>query len=298
MTKILSFLTLVFLILSCESLVKVDIPQRAPQLVLNSFFNPDSSWRAVVEQSQFILDDEPFKSIEGARVSIWEGDQEVAVMEDRGNGLYQAREVKPDPEKTYRIRAEASGFESAESTDKIPSKVPIIAVNGSPFNSGSRFKVTFQDPQGEENFYSIALYSYNYITQYNETTDSLEVIDSVLISNYLYSDDPIIEDFDDYSTNNGLLFKDVAFEGKEYEISFILEGFCCSDFPSFSSDTFVVVLNNVSEAFYLYNITADLQDHVQGDPFAEPVQIFNNIENGYGIFAGYHADQQLFEIDP
>jgi len=26
------------------------------------------------------------------------------------------------------------------------------------------------------------------------------------------------------------------------------------------------------------------------DPFAEPVQVYNNIENGFGIFAGYAAD--------
>ena len=31
----------------------------------------------------------------------------------------------------------------------------------------------------------------------------------------------------------------------------------------------------------------DLQSYNDGSPFSEPVPIFNNIENGYGIFGSY-----------
>ena len=44
------------------------------------------------------------------------------------------------------------------------------------------------------------------------------------------------------------------------------------------------VLKNISKSYYDFQSTYGLQDWNDGDPFAQPVQVFSNIENGIGIF--------------
>lgn len=46
-------------------------------------------------------------------------------------------------------------------------------------------------------------------------------------------------------------------------------------------------INKVSPAYYNYKETLALQSSINNNPFAEPVSVYSNIRNGYGIFAGY-----------
>ena len=48
-----------------------------------------------------------------------------------------------------------------------------------------------------------------------------------------------------------------------------------------------VVLRTTTEEYYNYHYTRDLQASVESNPFAQPVQVFDNIEGGLGVFAGY-----------
>ena len=52
-------------------------------------------------------------------------------------------------------------------------------------------------------------------------------------------------------------------------------------------NTFHAILRNTTEEYYDYNYTRDLQISVENNPFAQPVQVFDNIEGGLGVFAGY-----------
>jgi len=46
-------------------------------------------------------------------------------------------------------------------------------------------------------------------------------------------------------------------------------------------------LRTVSEDFYKYKITGSVHDNSSDNPFAQPVNVYKNIDNGFGIFAGY-----------
>jgi hypothetical protein len=48
-----------------------------------------------------------------------------------------------------------------------------------------------------------------------------------------------------------------------------------------------VVLLSVSESYFRYLKATEFQENNEDNPFATPVQVYNNIENGLGIFAGY-----------
>jgi hypothetical protein len=54
---------------------------------------------------------------------------------------------------------------------------------------------------------------------------------------------------------------------------------------------------NLTEEKYLFQKTAAIQRSIEGDPFAEPMPVFNNIQAGLGIFAGYQQDVRVMEIN-
>jgi len=50
-------------------------------------------------------------------------------------------------------------------------------------------------------------------------------------------------------------------------------------------------LLHVTEDFYRYQQSIRLQQENDGNPFAQPVQVFSNVQGGYGLFAGAAASQ-------
>ena len=70
-----------------------------------------------------------------------------------------------------------------------------------------------------------------------------------------------------------------------------------SYYPDLSGDTknqpkYIVILRNTSKSYYLYQQSVKLYYWVDEDPFAQPVQIYNNINNGFGIFSSYNDKMQ------
>ena len=58
-----------------------------------------------------------------------------------------------------------------------------------------------------------------------------------------------------------------------------------------------VILSTVSEGQYRYTRSVDLQYENDGNPFAEPVQVYTNVENGFGIMAGSSASQVVVDLE-
>ena len=54
-------------------------------------------------------------------------------------------------------------------------------------------------------------------------------------------------------------------------------------------------LYNISQDYYYYRRSLELYNQTSGNPFAQPVQVFSNIQNGFGIFAG--AQVNYFDYD-
>ena len=48
---------------------------------------------------------------------------------------------------------------------------------------------------------------------------------------------------------------------------------------------------NCSKDFYLYNKSVQESDGIGGNPFTDPVQVYTNIQNGFGCFGAYNIDK-------
>jgi hypothetical protein len=77
---------------------------------------------------------------------------------------------------------------------------------------------------------------------------------------------------------DGAAFRDDAFDGQKQRITIDL------DYVGNNG----ILLISATEEHFLYHLSYKAYQDSNGDPFAQPVQIYSNVENGLGIFAGHN----------
>jgi hypothetical protein len=55
-------------------------------------------------------------------------------------------------------------------------------------------------------------------------------------------------------------------------------------------------LRSISKEYYDYQTSLNEYWNADGNPFAQPVQVFTNIENGFGIFAGFGKSSDTLRL--
>lgn len=277
MKKLLPLVT-ILLLASCELMVDVDVPFEAKQVTVNSFFNPDSLWSAHLSLNRNILDEYGFDEINDALVIVYEAGNPIDTLTNVGGGHFRSDE-KPEAGKPYSISVSTPGYSDLTSSSFTPHPAPIVAADLYESNNGTMLKVKIADAASEKNYYEL----------YLEVEDEYYDYDrGQLMSRrstiWLSSKDPALPDNGDRPSGS-FLFDDVRFNGAEKELLFETSGGGLSN-PGVMA---TVTLKTLSEDGYNYLRTARLQDDTSGDPLAQPVNVYNNIQNGFGIFAGYSA---------
>jgi len=90
---------------------------------------------------------------------------------------------------------------------------------------------------------------------------------------------PDLDDIGDENTFwKTLVFADDFFDGQEVEIDLDIENYR-------RALNVNLVFAKVSESFFRFRRSIELQEDVDGNPFAEPVQIYSNIDGGYGVLS-------------
>jgi hypothetical protein len=282
--------TVCFLIilLSCEMIVDIDVPFDGPHLTINSILNTDSTGQALIGLNRYILDDSTITFVDNADVTITEDGIDTYTLEPIGNGIYHGDFV-PKPGKSYRITAiTGNGMAEAETYIPLTAEIENIETQETFVNNGwdTNLAVTFTDDVNDENFYLLkVLFLYD---QYNREEERVVTFSQTY---YFQSDDPVIRRENENSYNEGIRFKDVFFNGKSHRASF-----SASSFRPLTKLPFTVVLRTVNKDYYDYYSSAALQEIASGDPLAQPVNVYDNVKNGFGIFAGFTQSIYKHEV--
>jgi hypothetical protein len=99
-----------------------------------------------------------------------------------------------------------------------------------------------------------------------------------------------------------LLFKDVNIQGKQVQLKmyYVPPQMIKGGKRYISQHILHVYLRNVSEAYYKHQTTLIEQVDKNSENIlygqSEPMQVYSNIENGYGLFAGYNYSIQTTSI--
>jgi hypothetical protein len=298
--KLLYTLLTLFILFSCGEMfepLEIDLPSEEQKLVVNCYFAVDSSWYIRVWNSTRPFSEDTAYLVKDARVTLTENSSQFQLSFDDYYSAYRVS-AKAVAGKTYSLEVSAPGYETIFSTEIVPQAVPIREVKSfatpdavSQAGSKRTFDVTFSDPPGQENFYAISIQYLDHV----EFPDRPAI--DVWSTLYPESADPSFEGdrfieyfhhYDNGGTEVNLLFDDTPFEGKEHTFRLKVAEWWAGGEQGAAPRRYRILLKSLSKAYYQYRITYNLQLVATEDPFASPAQVFNNIENGYGIFAAYN----------
>ncbi len=292
--KSILFLFAIAVICSCKKTEDItDFPTEPSRLVVNCLFNPDSVWDFQVSKSLSELDNsEALYYIDNATVKLFEDGNllETLTSTINASGIIEYRSVtnKPIYGKTYSISVGASGFPTIEAGGQFPIlkstfETEHFIIADSTFDPitnimdmRAKLSISINDPIGENNYYE--LYVIYFDTLYS-------VADTSITKKYatVTSSDPSIEGSDD--NIGSVFFTDQLFNGQDHSISFNVS----ESFHLYTTEKFYIILREHSKESYLYKKSFSLFQQNTFDFFSEPVQVYNNIIDGYGIFGGYIA---------
>ena len=255
------------------------------KMVVNAIMEADSTIRIHVERSRFFLD------AEFSEDSYWIKDATVILTTQNGQSYTQTTmddegfyvfPITAQAGASYVVSVAHSDYPTVSSNTYVPEPVPILSVDTSSSqgpNGVRRYKalVNWNDAPGKD-FYVMKL--------------SFKEIDSDTVygGQYLYSDDISMNEVSAAEPGgelnevyyNELYFTDEFFDGqsKTLDIRFPKNEFDVS----FDEIRFQFHLYRCNEETYKYLISVKKASYL--DFFSEPVKVYSNITNGYGIFGG------------
>jgi len=287
---------------SCEKPVTVNIPEKPPRIIINGWLGEDSVLSVHVGKSRYSLaPDVPGQLLETYTVKnavpvIFENNIPIDTL------VYKANEYKYTSVRNKKIRGgynyvvkvNAPNFTEALAETIVPSQVALAGVqrirdartNPSGFPE-DEIIVRLNDAAAEENFYLIQVYGRGYyagpgypISCVRTTDKDIEIL--------RYDTDPM--DPDNCFDGDQLLMKDVHFNGGQKVLRLYVESSMLQEYVNPGT-------GHVARPYiHVYQITKDhfkflksfnLYWSTEDNPFAEPVNVFSNVRNGYGVFSAY-----------
>jgi len=274
---------------SCEELFttvrEIDIPEHDKKLSINAVLSGDSI-RMFISHSKEIDDDSPYEGID-AEVSLLESGSEILSFEynntDKNHFVASKKLNTTIKEGTeYTIIVDSKKFGTVKSSEIAP-KSPVVKelnfdetlIQGE-YGEYHKFDFVLKDEKGVDNYYIIRL-SLTGLSNYESYLSAL-------------TNDPQIKDIyirDDLSNNyyfsgSSFLVSDKSFDGINRKFSFeIEEPYTGSDDEKYK---IIMEIQAVTRSYYNFIISRQQAADSYENPFAEPVAVVGNIENGYGIF--------------
>lgn len=313
---------------SCEKEIEFKGEQTDPKLVINSIVEPEKPIKAYISKSIFFLDNNANMVppddivatlyVNGTLIgemtrqldTIWKGYEYVDL--DSVKPIYKTidafvNDYHPNEGDVVGIVATANDFDEVEgSTNPLPNSVECSISQSEPIywetytyegqSSDSITSITvifdliieIRDPNpGQIDYFKLCT---------NEKDQSYGDGNNAF-STFLDYDDPIFgtsaeNDYLEISfvTRAEGVFTDQMFDGRSYPVKLKFYAYIYKDGnidPSFFSAP--ICVEHISKDYYYYLNTCDQGDEIT-QFFAEPVQTYTNVTNGYGIVGGRKVD--------
>lgn len=270
----LYFLTLVmvlFLFSSCTKEVMLD-SNHDSKLCLNCVLNPDSIISAHLSVSRNIETHFDFESIDNATILLFENDILLGELSAETKGNYSLN-IKPISNNTYQIRVVHPDFPELSAFTKVPVPPNIIytceiidsthvyfpELGMDYYTYNKSHTIDIYDPKDFMNIYWLRSFDTNapFIDNFNRS------LDAETKYGYTYSYYMRISDVG--YNGETLRLRPTSMRGLYGKIEHVWAA--DTHYDQYLKSTFKAQLNREDEL-----------------PFHEPVQIYSNIENGYGIF--------------
>lgn len=274
---------LVMLLSACSKRVEIKLPYEGDKIVVNTLIQPDSVVYIRVTRSipSNVLDDSGYKDIPGSTVTLSaDGVSLTPLHIQQINGFsYFVSEQKAVRGKQYTVQVAAPGLTSVTATDTLPI-APDVKNAGAQRNS-SRVQFTLKDGRGAGDYYRIRIYVTDDIG--GQGAYRLFRLDPAFNNNLV--------DFFTKSSYNSLVMSDERFDGKE--VNFVLQ----TAEPIAALSQVTVEVSTLTRASYEYFSTITAQKEGGNVAIGNPIRVFTNVTNGYGIVGGINTRKMLFKVE-
>ncbi|GAB3204225.1 hypothetical protein ABID22_002993 [Pontibacter aydingkolensis] len=265
------------------------------KLVVHAFISPqDTVLKVHLQKSQPALGrrlSEEQLQVPNANVTISDGSSAVTLTYDPDHNAYfsKLREWAIVAGKTYTLKVTAPGGYAATASCSVPEATGIAITDVSTSTTTEtdyyggemkRYKVAYKwtDAPGVNNYYrTLAAKVFWHKNYYGDRQRVAEPAHLDRGKPGLYKDDKAqggVLTSDDFYYYQGAQSPDIE---KQYQLHLLL----------------VVSDKN----YYLYQDAQYKQSQSNGNPFAEPVVMYSNIEGGLGVFAGYNQVEALIDME-
>jgi Domain of unknown function (DUF4249) len=312
MNKFYYLLCVLFLI-SCSKEIEITLPEKPHKIVVNSTLVPftlpyPKALYLDIQSSNPIFEATKNSTLANAVVLLYsKGSFFDTIHYVDSVKCYPIKQsFNPIAGDALEVRVVKEGFENVSAITTIPSKVMITDTAITPIayfdeDGGvfSEIKITFADPGSEVNFYEVAVSMSGYnmddpLSYYDLTTN-----DEMITSESYY---PSLISFKN-DKPRFLLFKDKSINGQVHTLTIFYspnQGY--SGGVHYILDHYISIhLRNVTEEYYTFKTTMIEQMYGKTEDIlygaAEPINVFSNIKNGYGIFAGFNNDISYMHIN-
>ncbi len=323
MKKIVFFILISVSFISCIETLDIELDQDDKKMVLNGIISPDSIITVNLSKSIYSLDGDAFiKFVEDAEVKLYEDGVFIETMQYDTFGNYLSS-IKPQLGKKYSVTAQNSQYEMLSATTEIPQTADIkefyvdIQIDSATEtwydpNTGNSFDTTFyymsgegtgtvvfDDLDNENNYYLLCFSIVKPIYVYDN-------YGNMYIKGYyrqpvwynMQNQNDNLTYFSFSSLFSGVVFNDVFFDGTEKTLIVNIDTWAL--FDDYAQDLpqspLYVHLYSLSEDAYEFISTYTKYQEAISNPFAEPVNIYTNVQNGLGLFAGVYAETDSLEI--
>jgi hypothetical protein len=268
---------------SCQKEIEYEGPGRDARLVVNAVVSLDSTFVIRLERTAFFLSEDTKEDR-----YITSGASIMVTNLTTGEVYYETSPVSENqyvfpftvtPNTTYRIDVSHPDFPSVSAQMTTVPHVILQSVDTVPVIQDNQMMMEgnfkWQDPPGKQ-YYMIKI-----IQNYQDSSGQY------LSPTSLMSTDAAIDNSNnqnvlgaiDYSSY--LLFTDETFDGQNKELKVRFYYSFYPD-PSTTIDYYCHLISLSEEAYFYYR---SLYASMNAGFLSEPVKVFSNIENGYGIFA-------------
>lgn len=286
--NILSLLIAFAMLSSCETIIDYDLPREADKLTIDTKLLVGDTVAVIIGTSIYSLENSDPGLPKNASVKLYENNVEVATLKYRANSQSSFSpnsytcDYRISENNTYKVEAALNGYPTAFGEQLVKESIPVETVA---FDTNTRdLEFTFIDPASKDDFYLITIIERTQSYRYAYTTDDI----AINFFDDQYFEDPFGES-EKYGLNGYL--SDQYFNGKTKTVRL--------NIPQFSTGyddekfRFQVELWRVSADLYEHERTKAIS-HTSDNPFSEPVQVYSNIENGYGIVGSAAVQRKLF----
>ncbi|WP_106830307.1 DUF4249 domain-containing protein [Parabacteroides pacaensis] len=299
-------LVMMFYLGSCTSEIEVHFDKIPEKIVLNAILHPDSLITAHVSHSIQVGEDISTSYLNDAVVEVSiNGIPQGRMERAEDNGFYRLPGMFPKAGDRIRMDVSSPEYEAASSEVVFPGKVDILSVDTTSnvhlsdwLTRDIRLQVRFKDPPAEKNYYLLAIIPETIEIEGGKESSYSSYVSVNLKEEIIFENNRQTPEGWDYSeSSNRGIFRDEQISGQEYTLKVTVERCSYSTETERGSITnkLKIRLYSVSDSFYRYQLSymrkEDADNNFGNSGLKEPVQLYSNIENGYGLFTGIQMSE-------